>query len=308
MEGPAFLPYLVGWALGSCLGSFFNVAVWRIPRGESVVSPGSRCPHCLRSIPWYRNLPVLTWLMQAGRCAWCRTPIPVFYVMVEICGGLVGIAGAWMLHGLGWSPAHAAGWTIFAWFSLPIALIDWEHFEIPDGLVASAMGLGLLAQTALEGIARGLDSLEHGLLAAGGLYAIHFLSRVGLGAWGNLTRALLPAGIHWSWRRGWKRSWLEVAGRWARFHPDMEALGLGDVTLGLAAGICLEAPAVLLGLAPAAFLGVFGYFWRHRHPRAQERAKELGVDSQAIPFGPFLSAGFLLAAFALRSGLVLIPR
>lgn len=295
---------VLAWAVGSCLGSFFNVAVWRIPRKQSVVSPGSRCPGCGHAIPWYRNLPVLTWVLQRGKCAWCGFRIPVFYVLVEaLCGGLA-VVTVWLTTSGGWPVDLALGWGVFALFAVPIALIDWEHFEIPDGLVASAFAMGLFVRTFFAEVpAEGfVESIRSAMLAAGGLYALHFFARVILGGWGNLVRSIRPKGIRWHWRRGWRGQCLQLVARWSAFDGDMEALGLGDVTLGLAAGACLGAPAVLLGLAPAAFFGVGGYFWRQRHPRSAQMALAAGVDPLAIPFGPFLAAGFLLSAWLLHGG------
>lgn len=295
-------------AVGGAFGSFFNVVVWRLPRGESVVHPGSRCPGCGRAIPFYRNIPVVSWLLQRGKCAWCSRPIPLFYVLVEAFCALIGTFCGWSWSmGLWTDPVKAAGWAIFAMLSVPIALIDWEHFEIPDSLVV-ACGIGAVAAAVglspLESRAEALvDALEGGLLSAGFLYAIHFTGRVALGALGVLARALLVRGIRWRWRRGWRRDLLLVGLRWARFDSEMEALGLGDVSLGLAAGACLGFPAILAGLAPAAGLGALGYLYRKSHPLHQARAQELGIDPQAIPFGPFLCAGFLLAAWVLRDGL-----
>lgn len=266
-----------------------------------MVHPGSRCPKCGRAIPFYRNLPILTWVLQRGKCAWCEAPIPVFYVVVEaVCAALgAGWAYAWMA-GYWTDPAKALGWGIFAFLAVPISLIDWEHFEIPDSLVVAGGFGGLLVSVVgspvEDRLPALLDSGRGALMAAGFLYAIHFLSRVALGAWGSLTRALLPQGIRWSWRRGVRREFLLLALRWGRFHPDMEALGLGDVSLALSAGACLGFPAVLVGLAPAAALGAVGFLYRRSRPLHQARAERLGIDPQAIPFGPFLCAGFLLAA------------
>jgi prepilin signal peptidase PulO-like enzyme (type II secretory pathway) len=283
------------------------VVVWRVPRGESVVHPGSRCPQCHHAIPFYRNIPVVTWLLQRGRCAWCQAPIPVFYVLVEAFCAVLGAAWA-MAWGYGiWTdPVRAAGWGVFAFLSVPIALIDWEHFEIPDGLVVAALGGGLVAMV-LVALPEDrwdvlLEALRGSLLAGGFLYALLLLSRVGLGWCGSLTRRVLPRGVRWHWRRGWRRDFLQLALRWGRFHPDMEALGLGDVSLGLAAGACLGFPAVLVGLAPAAGLGALAYLYRREHPVHLARASALGIDPLAIPFGPFLCAGFLLAALWIQIG------
>lgn len=302
------MPLLLAFAgaVGACVGSFFNVAVWRIPRKQSVVSPGSRCPGCGHAIPWYRNLPVITWLVQRGRCAWCGFRIPVFYVLVEALCGAIAVWAVLLNHWYRWPMDQSMGWGVFAVFAVPIALIDWEHFEIPDGLVASALFLGVVVRTVFSEVpAEGLlDSLKGGLLACGGLYALHFGARVLLGGWGNLVRSLRPKGIRWKWRRGWRGEILQLIARWSRFHGDMEALGLGDVTLALAGGACLGAPAVFLGLAPAAFLGMAGYYWRRQHPRSQEQALAAGVDPLAIPFGPFLATGFLVASWLLHQGIV----
>ncbi len=297
-------------ALGGCLGSFFNVVVWRLPRGESVVHPGSRCPHCGHAIPFYRNFPVITWVLQRGKCAWCSGPIPRFYVLVEAFCALLGAFWAYGWMGGFWTdPAKAVGWGIFAFLSVPMALIDWEHFEIPDSLVVVGCVAGTVAALALAPedlrLERFVEALKSGLLSAGFLYAIHFASRVGLGSWGALVRCFLPKGIRWNWRHGQRRQFLDVLVRWARFHGDMEALGLGDVSLGLAAGICLGFPSVLMGLAPAAALGALGFLYRRSRPLHQNRAAQLGIDPQAIPFGPFLALGFLLASLFLRDGVML---
>lgn len=295
-------------AVGGAFGSFFNVVVWRLPRGESVVHPGSRCPGCGRAIPFYRNIPVVSWLLQRGKCAWCARPIPLFYVLVEAFCALIGAFCGWSWAAGLWSdPVKAAGWAIFAMLSVPIALIDWEHFEIPDSLVVvSGIGavVAAVALSPIESRAEALvDTLRDGLLAAGFLYAIHFTGRVALGTLGVFARAILVRGIRWEWRRGWRRDLLLIGLRWARFDAEMEALGLGDVSLGLAAGACLGFPAILVGLAPAAGLGALGYLFRKSHPLHKAKAEALGIDPQAIPFGPFLCAGFLLAAWVLRNGL-----
>jgi leader peptidase (prepilin peptidase)/N-methyltransferase len=75
------------FALGACVGSFLNVVVWRLPRGESLVSPPSRCPICLHPLAWYDNIPVFGWLALRGRCRYCRTAISAEYPTVEFITG-----------------------------------------------------------------------------------------------------------------------------------------------------------------------------------------------------------------------------
>ena len=69
--------------LGACIGSFLNVVAWRLPRGESLVRPRSRCPRCDTQIKSWHNVPVVSWIALRGRCAACAAPIPVRYPIVE---------------------------------------------------------------------------------------------------------------------------------------------------------------------------------------------------------------------------------
>ena len=75
--------------VGACVGSFLNVVVWRLPREESLVFPGSHCPRCGASLAWFENLPLLGWLLLRGRCRHCHAAIAIRYPLVEmLCAGL----------------------------------------------------------------------------------------------------------------------------------------------------------------------------------------------------------------------------
>ena len=89
--------------LGACIGSFLNVVVWRVPRGESIVRPPSHCPKCNASIKWHQNIPILSWLALRGRCANCREPISPRYILVELLTGLLFLAAFWKC-----SPVYAS--------------------------------------------------------------------------------------------------------------------------------------------------------------------------------------------------------
>src|SRR5207247_840088 len=71
------------FALGACVGSFLNVVVWRLPRGESLVVPPSHCPKCDHRLAWYDNLPIVGWIALGGKCRYCRRAIPPRYPIVE---------------------------------------------------------------------------------------------------------------------------------------------------------------------------------------------------------------------------------
>src|ERR1700709_162213 len=77
------------FVLGSCIGSFLNVVVWRLPRGESLVTPPSRCPKCNTRLSWRDNIPVFGWIFLRGKCRYCKAPISPRYPTIEaITGGL----------------------------------------------------------------------------------------------------------------------------------------------------------------------------------------------------------------------------
>ena len=78
--------------MGACIASFLNVVIWRVPRGESIISPPSHCPRCNSRIKWYHNLPIVAWLALRGRCANCKAPISPRYILIETIGGILFLA------------------------------------------------------------------------------------------------------------------------------------------------------------------------------------------------------------------------
>src|ERR1700722_1684926 len=86
------------FVMGCIVGSFLNVVIHRLPLGESIVSPPSHCPHCKYAIPWYLNIPLVTWLFLRGKCANCGAPISVRYFLVELLTGVTFLA-CWLVFG-----------------------------------------------------------------------------------------------------------------------------------------------------------------------------------------------------------------
>lgn len=130
------------FVFGCVIGSLLNVCIHRMPRGESIVHPPSHCPHCGYAIPWYLNVPLVTWLWLRGRCANCRHEISARYFLVELLTGLV-FAACWLEYG------HQSAWVALV-FCLMIAglivatFIDFEHFIIPDEITLGGIVAGLL--------------------------------------------------------------------------------------------------------------------------------------------------------------------
>jgi leader peptidase (prepilin peptidase) / N-methyltransferase len=160
--------------LGLAAGSFANVVIHRVPRRESVIRPGSRCPACGAPIAWRDNLPVVGWLLLRGRCRSCREHIPVRYPLVELALGLVWFVVALRLagDGLGWAiPAYLA----FAFVCLVLAVIDATTRLLPNRITYPAFPvvacLLLLASVALGDLGR----LGRGLLAAASVGAFFLL-------------------------------------------------------------------------------------------------------------------------------------
>lgn len=117
----AFLAILVGWiaVLGAAFGSFFNVVIWRVPEGMSLISPPSHCPKCGARVRPFDNVPILAWLWLRGRCRDCKAPISVRYPFVEfLCCAVAALFGASILAG-GWVgfSTQTLNWNDFAEYS-----------------------------------------------------------------------------------------------------------------------------------------------------------------------------------------------
>jgi len=181
------------FALGCMVGSFLNVCIHRMPLGQSVVSPPSHCPHCRYSIPWYLNIPLITWLYLRGKCRNCGAPIAIRYFLVELLTGLVFL-GCWLEFG------HRSPWLVIIYGVFLAGLIvatfiDFEHFIIPDEITFGGMVLGFLCsylvpnlqgQTSLSAAAR------QSLLGMGvGAGVIYLIVRVGKLVFGR-HRVALP--------------------------------------------------------------------------------------------------------------------
>ncbi|MEQ1841722.1 MAG: prepilin peptidase [Verrucomicrobiales bacterium] len=132
---------IVFFAFGCIVGSFLNVCIHRMPLGQSLVSPPSHCPHCRYSIPWYLNVPLVTWLWLRGRCAHCKEPIAIRYFLVELLTGILFCA-CWVRTGAE-SPWLALSLCLLMAGFIVATFIDFEHFIIPDEITLGGIGVGL---------------------------------------------------------------------------------------------------------------------------------------------------------------------
>ena len=135
---------------GCMVGSFLNVCIYRMPIGQSVISPPSHCPHCQYSIPFYLNVPLVTWLMLRGKCANCRAPISVRYFLVELLTGVLFLA-CWLVYGHQ-SPAVALVLCLVMAGLITATFIDLSHFIIPDEITYGGMAAGFLCSFAVPAL------------------------------------------------------------------------------------------------------------------------------------------------------------
>ncbi len=260
------------WALAFCfgasLGSFLNVCIYRIPADESVVSPGSRCPHCRTPIAWYDNLPVLSWMALGGRCRQCHASIAARYPMVEAATGGLALLALWRF---GATPAAVVAFA-FTSALLLITFIDFDHFFIPDEVSLPGVLVGLAISALPGGI--GLADSAIGAAFGGGLLWL----------------------VAWSYERA----------------TGTEGMGLGDVKLLAMIGAFLgwqAIPIILIvasmGGSVAGILVIFGRRGRRQMARVARTFGWRAVPTfarraarrTAIPFGPFLALGAVIALY-----------
>jgi len=227
----SWLVCLVLGAFGLVFGSFANVLIWRMPRGESIVSPGSRCPSCEHPIRWYDNVPVISWLALRGKCRDCGEPIAWRYPAVELASGALWVLAFWRW---GLSPSLPLA-IVFFYVLLVLAVIDIDTRRLPTPLVAVIAVAGWIGV-----LAHWVTGLEFGPLigSGGGGWLGHpaVVAMIGFVAGGGTSVAVATL-----------YSLLRKA----------DGLGFGDVRLLGAMGIVLG-PYVLLAYALANVFGVFG--------------------------------------------------
>lgn len=168
---------VVMFALGSIVGSFLNVCIHRLPLEQSVVSPPSHCPHCKYSIPFYLNIPLVTWVYLRGKCANCGAPISIRYFLVELLTA-VTFLGCWLFFGHQ-SAALALIYSVFLSGLIVATATDFEHIIIPDEITFGGMIAGFIFSIfvpALQGTDKFKDSMASSLIGmavgAGSIYAL----------------------------------------------------------------------------------------------------------------------------------------
>lgn len=255
--------------LGANIGSFLNVCIYRIPLDQSVVTPRSHCMSCGKLIPWYHNLPVVSYFVLRGKCATCKAPFSFRYAAIELLTALLFVAVCCQFPPAGVKPPlgfvtlpHLAAVPI-AWLFLSgliiATFVDFDHFIIPDSISIGGMIAGLIVSTLAPEI--------HGQTIAWRGLAISF---AGLAAGFLPLQAIRLFGTAVYRRKG-------------RIGADEYAMGFGDIKLIGAIGAFLGWQAALFSIMAAALFGTLVAL-----PLVVTGHRNL-LDK--LPFGPYLSLG-----------------
>jgi leader peptidase (prepilin peptidase)/N-methyltransferase len=256
---------LIAFLAGLLIGSFLNVCVFRLPRDLSVVQPRSFCPGCEKTIAWYDNIPLVSYIVLRGRCRHCAERIPLRYPLVELT---TGIAFAFCVAAFGGFTLMAVKYAIFSAILIALIATDMEERILPDEFTLGGIGLGIVFAWIVPmdpGIAR------------------LFLSRYLAPVWCSIGESLLGAAV--SAGLIWLMAWLYERIR------HREGMGLGDVKMIAMIGAFLGLPAALLTLILASLLGAVGGLIFIFATRKQ-------VSTYELPFGSFLGlAALAIAAY-----------
>ena len=237
--------YIVSIIFGALIGSFLNVCIFRLPKEESIVTPGSHCPHCQKPIKFYDNVPLVSYILLNGRCRYCKESISIQYPLVE---GITALVSLILFMKFGPTLSYLFYFSFVAAL-IVISVIDLYHQIIPDVISLPGIGVGLLASLAIPQI-NFIDSLIGALLGGGCLFIVATL-------------------YQWLFKR--------------------EGMGGGDVKLLAMIGAFLGWKAVILTILLGSLLGsISGIIVM------VSRGKDF---KYAIPFGPFLSLGAVIALF-----------
>jgi leader peptidase (prepilin peptidase)/N-methyltransferase len=175
LELPAGIEIVVAALVGAIIGSFLNVCIlrWGAEPKQSVVRPPSRCPRCGRSLSWYDNIPVLSWLLLRARCRGCGEPISVQYPLIELATAGIWAFMAWR-YGLSLEALRGA---VFGTILLGIAMTDAREYIIPD-----EFSLGGLVLALVFSLTDGLNGLASAALGAAVGFGVLWLAGT-LGTW-----------------------------------------------------------------------------------------------------------------------------
>lgn len=164
MTETALIAFVI-FIFGTLIGSFLNVVIYRIPKGESIVFPASKCQSCQTPLKWWHNIPIVSWLLLRGKCYFCHEKISAQYPVVEFFTGILFVL-LYMKLGLVWYLPFAAA-SFAALFAL--VMIDFKYMAVPDNVNFAALIFALIQPDFLH-------AALYAAIAAGGLWLIGLFS------------------------------------------------------------------------------------------------------------------------------------
>jgi leader peptidase (prepilin peptidase) / N-methyltransferase len=246
------------FVVGAIVGSFLNVCIVRLPKCESVVKPRSHCVHCQKMIPWYDNIPLVSYLVLGGKCRFCGKKISIRYWIVELLTAGVFV---WFYQAFGLTPSYFAYMVMISGFIVAI-FVDFEHRIIPDEISVGGMCCGLV-------LSLFIPEMQGVAVAKMPVWLAHLQS---LG-WSFVGALVGGASIY-------------LMGLLGDVIFKKESMGGGDVKFLAMVGAFLGWQAALLTFFIAPFFGaVYGI------------VEKIRTKDSAIAYGPFLAVGALVSMF-----------
>jgi len=268
--GTAHGTTLLGFVIGALFGSFINVCAFRIPLDQSVILPPSSCPKCKQRIPWYRNLPLITWLTQRGQARCCRFKIPMRYFWVELMTALM-FGYFFRLSALSNTWDMAIVGCVFSFILISIIIIDLETMTIPDRFSMGGALLGLALSFSFPSL--------HSIETTEGLARIHALFTSALGL-------LIGSSVLY---------WI---GAFAYRIFDRDALGEGDVKLLGCVGAFCGWKGAIFTIFGGAMIGcallIPLMIYQKLRTKASGGKGDRVTWGKEVPFGPYLAIAALL--------------
>jgi leader peptidase (prepilin peptidase) / N-methyltransferase len=188
---------LISIIFGALVGSFLNVCIFRLPKEESIIWPGSHCPHCKNAIKFYDNIPLVSYFLLRGRCRYCKGTISLQYPLVE---GITALSSLFLIIKFGPSLSYLFYFAFVAAL-IVITVIDLYHQIIPDAISLPGIGVGLLASLLIPQITL-FNSVIGILLGGGSLFIVAtfyqwLFKREGMGGGDVKLLAMIGAFLGW---------------------------------------------------------------------------------------------------------------
>lgn len=282
MQTLLILGTVLAGLLGLAFGSFLNVCLSRWPQGGNVTTPRSYCPACLRTLAWWENIPLLSWLLLKGRCRTCKATIGLRHPIVEFAVGSIWAVVVWRLLAqwiaqqsgppIPYDPLYlqletAAATMLLSWVLVGLAVLDAEHFWLPDAVTLPGIVAGILFYTLIFVQTTQFYSLINDPAFACGMRILAAFAGAGI--------VLLIRWVYFLFRR-------------------REGIGMGDAKLMAMLAAWLGFKGAVLSFALGVLLATIAGFVVLSLESRERKAEDWALIK--LPLGTFLCAGAMIAS------------